>query len=101
MAILTLLTLRQKLHTAGKRKVTYCYKLMTLTAETSGQVIFLREATSWGAERCCGRPIRTLVCAEIPTSGPLEMVLGGMRENPDVIPLKSAPSVWIWTPSNT
>ena len=31
------------------------------------------------------------VCGEIPMSGPLRTVLGGVRENPEVIPLKSAP----------
>jgi len=39
---------------------------------------------------------------EIPTYGPLEMVLGGVRTNLDVIPLKSAPSVGRFeSPSNT
>jgi len=37
-------------------------------------------------------------CGEIPTLGPLEMVLGGMQKNPDVIPLKSVPSVWDMDP---
>ena len=36
----------------------------------------------------CGRPIRAL---EIPASGPLITVIGGVRENPVVVPLKSAP----------
>jgi len=41
-------------------------------------------------------------CGEIPTSGPLGMVLDGVRENPDVIPLKSAPCRWgSGTSSNT
>jgi len=31
------------------------------------------------------------VCGEIPMSGPLRTVLGGVRENPEVIPLKSVP----------
>ena len=30
-------------------------------------------------------------CEEIPMSGSLKTVLGGMRENPDVIPLSKVP----------
>jgi len=30
-------------------------------------------------------------CGEVPTSGPLGIVLNGMWENPDIIPLKSEP----------
>jgi len=37
-------------------------------------------------------------CREIATSDPLEMVLGSIRENHNVIPLKSAPFPWgVWT----
>ena len=43
----------------------------------------------------CSRPIRKLVDStrEIPTSGPLGMVVGGVRENPDVIPSKLSLSI--------
>jgi len=42
----------------------------------------------------CGRPIERWSTAggEISTSGLLGTVFGGLRENPGVIPLKSAPS---------
>jgi len=43
-------------------------------------------------DRSCGRPLGrwSTACGEIPTSGPLETVLGGVRGNLGVIPIKSA-----------
>jgi len=72
----------------------------TVTGMTSGQRIFTRdritggifhwENLTWHSNASAASQLEcwSTACGEIPTSGPLGTVLGGMWENPDVIPSK-------------